>query len=133
MYIKIGVDGVKYYAHRLAWLYIHGSFPVCCIDHISGDGTDNRMSNLREASYQENSKNMARQSKSKSGVTGVIYSKWHDKWIARITDNKIQKYLGSYNDKQDAIKARLDAERDMGFHNNHGRRPSHDNRPTNRT
>ena len=41
-HVQIRVDGVLYMAHRLAWLYVHGSFPQKQLDHINGDKTDNR-------------------------------------------------------------------------------------------
>jgi len=47
-YVRIGVDGGKYTAHCLAWLYTHGVWPSDQIDHINGNRSDNRIANLRE-------------------------------------------------------------------------------------
>lgn len=41
-YIRIGIAGKCYPAHRLAWLYAHGSWPVMSLDHINGVKDDNR-------------------------------------------------------------------------------------------
>ena len=57
-YVRIKVDGYDYYAHRLAWFYVYGEWPTM-IDHINRDKHDNRIVNLREATYSENSLNRA--------------------------------------------------------------------------
>lgn len=56
-YIIIGVGGVQYRAHRIAWAITHGDTSLD-IDHIDGDTTNNRISNLRIATEAENSQNM---------------------------------------------------------------------------
>ena len=53
-HIRICIMRVKYLAHRLAWLYVTGSWPSQDIDHIDGDPTNNRFANLREVTHQEN-------------------------------------------------------------------------------
>lgn len=50
-YIRIRIDGKKYRAHRLAWLYTFGVWPTLQIDHINRVRDDNRICNLREADF----------------------------------------------------------------------------------
>ena len=57
-YINMVVFGCQYSAHRLAWFYIYGEWPKDEIDHINGDGTDNRLLNIREVNSTENNMNM---------------------------------------------------------------------------
>jgi len=57
-YTRIGVDGAKYLAHRLAWLYVHGVWPINQIDHINRMKTDNRINNLRDVIDGINKRNV---------------------------------------------------------------------------
>ena len=83
-YRTITINGRSYHAHRLAWLIIAGEFPENDIDHISGDGLDNRAVNLRAVTRKENGKNQRRHITNSSGVTGVYWYKASSKWCARI-------------------------------------------------
>ena len=71
-YVVITVDGYRYPAHRLAWFYMTGAWPKADTDHINGLRSDNRFSNLREATRSENQQNQKRaRSNNKLGVLGV--------------------------------------------------------------
>lgn len=70
-YIRVRVDGQHYSAHRLAWLFVHGTMPSSCVDHINGDKTDNRIENLREATRQQNGMNTPRPSTNTTGIKNV--------------------------------------------------------------
>lgn len=81
------------------------------VDHINGDTLDNRKSNLRIVSNSDNLKNRVKLPKSNtSGILGVRFRKDRNKWYAEIQCNNQKINLGSYIEKDDAIKARLEAE-----------------------
>lgn len=119
-YIVIGVDGRQMLAHRLAWVYVYGTMPNN-IDHINGITDDNRITNLRSVSHQENHKNQAISKNNTSGVTGVYWVNQQSNWLAKIKVNYKDITLGRFDTKQEAALARLKAEVKYGFHKNHGR------------
>lgn len=104
-YLMVNVKGKQYRAHRLAWLYIKGNWPKNAIDHINGNKLDNRIYNLREATYSQNHMNKKPDKKNKSGFKGVCYVKQREKWNANIYFNGKKKNLGYYNNIEDAVKA----------------------------
>lgn len=79
-------------------------------DHIDRNELNNLESNLRPCSFQENVFNRGVASNNSSGVTGVGWHKETQKWISRIKINGKSIYLGVFESKIDAIKARLNAE-----------------------
>lgn len=89
-YIGVSVDGVKYRAHQLAWCVYYGVWPSGVIDHINGDGADNRLSNLRDVSPEVNQNNLTKPPISKSGIRGVCAHS--GKWTARYRNQ----YLGFF-------------------------------------
>lgn len=109
-YIRIRVETNKYLAHRLAWLYVYGEFPVLQIDHINRIRHDNKIKNLRLATSSENLRNTKIYSSNKTGINGVRKRKNENKWIAHIGHNNKRIYIGKYKDLSDAIFAREIAE-----------------------
>ena len=79
-------------------------------DHADRNPLNNRRYNLRPATAMENARNKSIQHNNKSGVSGVFLPKDGNKWIAYIAVNKKRIHLGSFSDKNNAIKARLTAE-----------------------
>jgi len=118
-YISIGIKKTKHLAHRLAWLYVYGVWPDQ-IDHINGNGLDNKISNLRSVSNSENAKNQKLRCTNKSGVSGVYWHNKARKWSVEIKVDGVKIYLGLSADKFEAICTRKSAERKYGFHENHG-------------
>ncbi|WP_165791764.1 HNH endonuclease [Thalassospira marina] len=102
---QIQIDRSRYAAHRLAFLWVLGRWPNKEVDHVNGVKDDNRWSNLREATRQQNMRNRPMSSANSSGFKGVYRDPSSNKWVAAIGINKTPKYLGAYESKIDAAKA----------------------------
>jgi hypothetical protein len=70
-YLYIGIDYQQHYAHRLAWLIVHGKPVPDQIDHIDGDRGNNRIDNLRSTNHADNAANAKPHRGSVTGVKGV--------------------------------------------------------------
>ena len=116
LYLYIRVLGKRYAAHRLAWLYMTGDFPKSNIDHIDGDGLNNKFENLRDVSHSENSKNM----RFKKSDVGVYLDKRTGRYKASIQVNKKYIYLGTYDTKEEALAVRRSAQETYKFSKFHG-------------
>jgi hypothetical protein len=102
-YLRIGVGQKIYAAHRLAWLYMTGSFPSGQIDHINGNKLDNRFVNLRVATASENKQNMRKARRgSRSGLIGASWHTQSQKWRAAIQIDGKKKHLGYFNTAEEA-------------------------------
>jgi hypothetical protein len=97
-YIQIKFDGYHYLAHRLAWIIMTGEQPDDQIDHIDGDGLNNRFNNLREATQAQNMANCER-------LVRGIYEYPNGKWKALIGIDHERIYLGLFNTKEEAYTA----------------------------
>lgn len=104
-YIIICIDYRLYVAHRLAWLYMTGEWPLEQIDHANLDRYDNRWENLREATRSENHANKPIGLANTSGVKGVCWNAARGKWQANICVNGVSLYLGLFSDKAEAHDA----------------------------
>ena len=114
------LSNVQMYAHRVAWALQTGDWPVGQIDHINGDSLDNRWANLRDVTAEQNQKNRKLNRNNKSGVSGVFY--WHkvEAWRVQIKHRGKMLWIGDFRCFFKAVKARKAAERDLGYHENHG-------------
>lgn len=112
-YRSIFLMGYRYLAHRLAWLHYHGSWPTNQIDHISGDRSDNRIANLREATSSINNQNKraARSDNKSTGLLGVF--KNGKRWSARVQFGGTKHNAGIYDTPEEAHAAYIEAKRLM--------------------
>ena len=116
--IFVGFNHKMYLIHRLIWAW-HGYSlePNQEIDHIDGNSLNNCIENLRATTHKQNCENRKGANKnSKSGVKGVSWDKVAKKWYAQIQHNGKVKYLGLYETKEDAIDARIEAEKECFTH-----------------
>lgn len=113
-YLRIFIDRKVYKAHRLAWLYMHGSFPPECLDHIDGNKANNAIRNLRLATNDENLQNRHKSSRRNStGFLGVSYG-WRQKsWKAGIKVNGVYKQIGYFRSPEAAYIAYLKAKKQL--------------------
>lgn len=96
-YLCIMVDGRLYVAHRLVWLYTTGMWPPYQLDHINGCKIDNRFSNLREATNQQNCFGRGIRIDNKTHQKGVFRKKKNPpRWGSAITIGGKKINLGSF-------------------------------------
>jgi hypothetical protein len=104
-YVRVTVDGQRYWSHRLAFFYMTGRWPTADIDHINGIPGDDRFANLREATRTQNNANQRRRADNKSGFRGVSWSKRDRKWGAAINVAGKKVSLGYHNTAAEAQAA----------------------------
>ena len=103
-YAQVQIDGQAYYQHRLAFLFMTGNYPSV-VDHINGDRSDNRWSNLREVTAATNYRNRGPNRNSTTGVKGVTFDKARDKYVAQLRVNRKLHRLGRYATVEEAADA----------------------------
>lgn len=113
MYVFIRLHGRLYRAHRLAWLYVYGSWPVGDVDHKDRNKHNNAIANLRDVTPSENLMNAKTRVDSSSGHRGVSRFP-NNRWRAYITVNGKQHHLGSFASYEEATQARIAAEKHHG-------------------
>lgn len=115
-YLQISVNGTRYMAHRLAWLYVYGEWPSTQLDHKNQDRLDNRIDNLRLATNKQNGENVRLFKHNKSGYRGVSFDRGAGKWRADIKHNGKNVALGKFDCIRLAAIARVDAEEKLFSH-----------------
>ena len=123
-YIQVTINRTKYYAHHIAWLLHHGNWPEDQLDHKDHDPSNNKIENLRAASYSINLKNQALRCDNTSGTCGISWDTDRRKWTARIKVGPKYKFLGRFDDLEEAILMRMLANEKYGYHQNHGLMPT---------
>lgn len=104
-YTRISVLRKLYLAHRLVFLFMEGELPQVWVDHINGNRSDNRWSNLRHCTASQNLKNAALSCRSKTGYRGVSYVKKDGKFKAEIQSDFQRYWLGYFDTAEEAAIA----------------------------
>ena len=120
-YVYITLNGYRYMAHRLAWLYVYKVWPNNQIDHINHIRTDNSISNLREVDALGNSRNRSKASNNTTGFNGITWNTKLNKWRVRIAVKRKRIHLGYFSNLTEAIAIQNQAKIDYEFHHNHGK------------
>lgn len=113
-YLTGKVDGRLLKAHRVAWAITHGRWPVNVIDHINHNKLDNRLSNLRDVTSRENSRNRKPRD-GKSLPFGVAWKPDKGRYRARIMIDGKERHLGYFDTVEEAASARKNAEVEHGW------------------
>lgn len=104
-YLSIWINGYRYLAHRLAWYYVHKTWPPHCIDHINGNRKDNRLANLRLATKSQNNQNSKHRVNNTSGYKGVSWHKRDKCWRVKCSVGGIKHDVGAFKSLTDAVNA----------------------------
>lgn len=98
-----------FYAHAAGNVLLHRFLlcePPCLVDHINGDGLDNRRQNLRLCTHTDNMRNIRKTlSRTSSSFKGVSWITRDRRWRAAIMVNRIRLVLGHFHDESDAAMA----------------------------
>jgi hypothetical protein len=111
-YLLIKTCGQRLYAHRLAWMFVHGDCPPI-LDHVDGDRANNRIANLRPATQSQNMWNMRVRRASASGLKGVSWVPKRRRWRAMIGAHGKRKTLGHFATKEEAYACYCKAAKEM--------------------
>jgi hypothetical protein len=112
-YVCITLFQRQYTAHRLAWLWMIGSWPEEELDHINGDRSDNRIVNLRLATRSKNAQNGSLRSNNSTGHIGVSFDSRRGKYVARVMIDGMTVFQKRFDTLAEAVSARLEKESEV--------------------
>lgn len=96
------IDGISYTLSRVIWLHYYGVWPNGIVDHDDLNENNNKIDNLRDATYAQNSQNR----KSRSFNGGITYQGSCVKpWLVRITVQNVRTTVGRFSTKEEGLAA----------------------------
>lgn len=110
-YLVIHILGRQYKAHRVAWLMHYGAWPQGLIDHKNRNRLDNRIENLRDATYEINAENRSKPIASRNPLPGVKAHPRSGHFSAKVVTRGRCTYLGTFHTAEAAHEAYLAAKR----------------------
>lgn len=103
-YLEVRFDNQLWLCHRIVFLMHYGSIPNV-IDHIDGNRSNNKISNLRAATSSQNGANSKARKNNTSGFKGVSYIKPTGKWHAYINKDRKRTNIGHFVTFEEAKEA----------------------------
>ena len=101
-YVRLTVEGQKFWAHRLAWFYVKGEWPEFQVDHWDRNRSNNRWKNLRSATQTQNNGNGPIPKTNTSGFKGVTFDSRINMFVAQIGFEGKNYRLGLYDNPEEA-------------------------------
>jgi hypothetical protein len=96
----------RYYVHKiLGQAFLENPQNLPTVDHIDRNKDNNTLENLRFASHSEQSINQSKQKNTSSKYIGVCWHKRHEKWYTQLSIEGKNKYLGLFENEEDAATA----------------------------
>ena len=112
-YYEVVVSGrTRVKAHRIVWALHHGELPKKQIDHINGNGLDNRIENLRQVDASQNNWNRSIKTASKTGVKN-IHKLRNGKFRVNIWKDYKSNHFGVFNTLEEAVLAANKARQEL--------------------
>lgn len=120
-YEQIKFDQELHWFHRAVFMYHYGYLPQT-IDHANGNKLDNRIENLRPASYSQNNTNIGLRTNNKSGIKNVSWNRFRNAWRVCVQNKQIGiKYQKDFKDLELAKLVAMEArDKFHGKYANHG-------------
>ena len=119
--VVVNGDIIPLTVHRIVWFLSYGKWPEGLIDHMDGNGLNNRLDNLRDVTSTNNGRNSKLISTNTTGVSGVNWNKRDEKWFATKSVGGKSGYLKCSKDFFEVVCARKSWEYAEGnFTERHG-------------
>ena len=114
--LKVQLDGQKYATSRVIWKWMTSNDPLVLIDHEDNDNSNNKWSNLREATHAQNTFNRKKHGGTHNTLKGTWWNAYA--WAAGVTINGKQTFLGNFPTEQEAHDAYVTASKKLhgSFH-----------------
>lgn len=123
--IRIEGKNKRLLYHVAKWALFYGKYPEGIIDHIDGDGLNNKIENLRDVDRKVNALNSKKMVDNTSGVNGVYWNLKMKKWVAQGYETydgiTVNNYLGGFTTLDEAKDARVTWEKSIGCSERHGK------------
>lgn len=103
-YTTVGINGIRYYAHKIIFMIHHGYYPKT-IAFIDGNCQNSKIENLKAVTRSQLIAKVSRRIDNTSGYKGVSWSSRNKNWVATITKNGKMMFLGGFDNIETAHKA----------------------------